>query len=86
MPHSSPLPFPSYHFHTNSGNVVGYHVTRPCEMCLEACHNGHFWMFHSEGLMSRDRKNPEDNSETMMWGTIPNPQREEEAPRVCTAC
>jgi hypothetical protein len=22
------------------GNVVGYHVTHPCERCLEACNNG----------------------------------------------
>lgn len=22
------------------GNVVGYHVTQPCEKCLEACNNG----------------------------------------------
>ncbi|KAI8918764.1 FAM72 protein-domain-containing protein, partial [Entophlyctis helioformis] len=27
------------------GNVVGYHVTQPCGSCLEACNNGHFWMF-----------------------------------------
>ncbi|KAI8820957.1 FAM72 protein-domain-containing protein [Fimicolochytrium jonesii] len=28
------------------GNVIGYHVTQPCEPCMEACNNGHFWMFH----------------------------------------
>ncbi|EGF83481.1 hypothetical protein BATDEDRAFT_7046, partial [Batrachochytrium dendrobatidis JAM81] len=22
------------------GNVVGYHVTQPCEGCLDACNNG----------------------------------------------
>ena len=60
-------------------------MTRPCEVCLEACHNGHFWMFHSEGLLSRERKDPVDSSQTMMWGTIPNPLCEEEYPRVCWA-
>ncbi|KAI8622034.1 hypothetical protein BC830DRAFT_1091257, partial [Chytriomyces sp. MP71] len=28
-----------------SGNVIGYHVTQPCEVCLDSCNNGHFWMF-----------------------------------------
>jgi len=27
------------------GNVMGYHVSQPCERCLEARNNGHFWMF-----------------------------------------
>lgn len=27
------------------GNVVGYHVTAPCNKCLESCNNGHYWMF-----------------------------------------
>ena len=26
------------------GNVIGYHVTQPCEPCMDACNNGHFWM------------------------------------------
>jgi hypothetical protein len=54
-------------------------------MCLEACHNGHFWMFHSEGLKSRERKDPHDGNQTMMWGMIPNPQSDAEAPRVCSS-
>ncbi|KAJ3192289.1 Protein fam72a, partial [Dinochytrium kinnereticum] len=37
------------------GNVIGYHVTQPCEVCLESCNNGHFWMFLSDGVASRDR-------------------------------
>ncbi|TPX45747.1 hypothetical protein SeLEV6574_g03690 [Synchytrium endobioticum] len=37
------------------GSVVGYHVTTPCETCLEACHNGHYWMFHSEGVTYTER-------------------------------
>jgi len=39
-----------------SGNVIGYHVTSPCERCLEACNNGHFWMFHSDGVGARERR------------------------------
>jgi hypothetical protein len=38
-----------------SGNVCGYHVTQPCERCLDSCNNGHFWMFHSESVLSQDR-------------------------------
>ncbi|KAI9091141.1 protein FAM72, partial [Phlyctochytrium arcticum] len=37
------------------GNVVGYHVTQPCEKCLEACNNGHFWMFLSDGVQPVER-------------------------------
>lgn len=41
-----------------SGNVVGYHVTQPCESCLESCNNGHFWMFQTEGVVSSERLDP----------------------------
>ncbi|KAJ3148949.1 Protein fam72a [Geranomyces michiganensis] len=37
------------------GNVVGYHVTQPCEKCLEACNNGHFYMFLSDGVQPVER-------------------------------
>lgn len=37
------------------GNTLGYHVTQPCESCLEACNNGHFWMFHSDGVSCTER-------------------------------
>jgi ferredoxin len=53
------------------GNVVGYHVTQPCDRCLEACNNGltmniekqiinatyvgHFWMFLSDAVRPVDR-------------------------------
>ncbi|KAI8926085.1 FAM72 protein-domain-containing protein, partial [Entophlyctis helioformis] len=37
------------------GNVVGYHVTQPCEICMGACNNGHFWMFHSDTVEANDR-------------------------------
>ncbi|KAF9954531.1 Protein fam72a [Mortierella alpina] len=40
------------------GNTLGYHVTQPCESCLEACNNGHFWMFHSDGVSCTERYLP----------------------------
>lgn len=38
-----------------SGNVVGYHVTLPCQSCIRSCNNGHFWMFHSSAVFPVDR-------------------------------
>jgi len=38
-----------------SGNVVGYHVTQPCPPCLEACNNGHYWMFYTDQVDSCER-------------------------------
>ncbi|GJJ70073.1 hypothetical protein EMPS_02422 [Entomortierella parvispora] len=40
------------------GNTLGYHVTQPCEKCLSACNNGHFWMFHSDGVSCTERYLP----------------------------
>ncbi|KAF9974662.1 Protein fam72a [Actinomortierella ambigua] len=37
------------------GNVVGYHITQPCRQCLDAPNNGHFWMFHTDGVVGQDR-------------------------------
>ena len=39
----------------HSGNVIGYHVTQPCEPCMDACNNGHFWMFHCTEVSSAER-------------------------------
>ncbi|KAG0027928.1 Protein fam72a [Podila clonocystis] len=44
------------------GNTLGYHVTQPCESCLEACNNGHFWMFHSDGVSCTERFLPRTQS------------------------
>ncbi|KAG0299774.1 Protein fam72a [Dissophora globulifera] len=44
------------------GNTLGYHVTQPCESCLEACNNGHFWMFHSDGVSCTERYIPKTTS------------------------
>ena len=38
-----------------SGNVIGYHVVTPCQPCLMACHNGHFWMFDSAEVSATER-------------------------------
>ncbi|KAI9501920.1 protein FAM72, partial [Coemansia spiralis] len=32
------------------GNEIGYHITQPCNECLKACNNGHFWMFLTESV------------------------------------
>ena len=53
-----------------SGNVCGYHVTQPCERCLESCNNGHFWMFHSDSVLSEDRWS-ESNSKKLLWEELP---------------
>jgi hypothetical protein len=37
------------------GNVIGYHVVAPCDLCMSACNNGHFWMFHADMVNSKDR-------------------------------
>ena len=35
--------------------MVGYHVTQPCPPCLEACNNGHYWMFYTDQVDSCER-------------------------------
>jgi hypothetical protein len=47
----------------SSGNVIGYHVTQPCDTCMDSCNNGHFWMFLSEGVASVDRLDPKSNND-----------------------
>ncbi|KAG0241601.1 Protein fam72a [Mortierella sp. GBA43] len=37
------------------GNEVGYHITQPCQECLKAPNNGHFWMFHTDGVAGQER-------------------------------
>ena len=39
----------------SSGCVVGYHVTVPCQSCLNSCNNGHFWMFHANCVQPSER-------------------------------
>ncbi|RKO87193.1 protein FAM72, partial [Blyttiomyces helicus] len=37
------------------GNVIGYHVTQPCDVCMESCNNGHFWMFIADEVCPEER-------------------------------
>jgi hypothetical protein len=32
-------------------------VTQPCDACMDACNNGHFWMFHCSEVITKERKN-----------------------------
>ncbi|KAI9142030.1 FAM72 protein-domain-containing protein [Paraphysoderma sedebokerense] len=60
------------------GNVVGYHVTQPCDTCLDACNNGHFWMFHSDGIKADERKDG-SGSTTLLWANLPIAEKDAEA-------
>ncbi len=59
----------------NSGNVIGYHVTQPCHPCMEACNNGHFWMFHVDHVNSIDRTMP-DSNKPLVWANLPRSDKE----------
>lgn len=52
-----------------SGNVLGYHVSQPCDRCLEARNNGHFWMFCSEGITSAERIHYDGNG-PLYWASL----------------
>lgn len=52
-----------------SGNVLGYHVSQPCDRCLEARNNGHFWMFCSEGITSAERMHFDGNG-PLYWASL----------------
>ncbi|KAI9339212.1 protein FAM72, partial [Zopfochytrium polystomum] len=52
------------------GNVIGYHVTQPCEMCLDSCNNGHFWMFLSDGVVSKERS-MRGGGRKLLWAHLP---------------
>lgn len=49
---------------------MGYHVSQPCERCLEARNNGHFWMFYSETVVASERKDPSANGKPLYWGAL----------------
>lgn len=52
------------------GNVLGYHVSQPCERCLEARNNGHFWMFYSDTVVPSERADPSGNGKPLYWGAL----------------
>lgn len=61
---------------TGCGNVLGYHVSQPCDRCLEAKNNGHFWMFYSETIHSYERPDPLSvDGKPLYWGSL-SPMRE----------
>ncbi|KAH6587708.1 hypothetical protein BASA50_011312 [Batrachochytrium salamandrivorans] len=59
-----------------SGNVVGYHITQPCDACLGACNNGHFWMFHSSAVEANERMDV-DGHRTLLWEQLSDAEIEE---------
>ncbi len=65
--------------------MIGYHVTQPCQPCMDACNNGHFWMFHVDHVVSTDRKTPYSNpthafiilgAKPMVWANLPRPDKD----------
>jgi len=48
------------------GNIVGYHVTKPCHNCLSSCNNGHFWMFLSDSSYEREQGD-QSESDLFTW-------------------
>ncbi|KAJ3185359.1 Protein fam72a [Gaertneriomyces sp. JEL0708] len=50
------------------GNIIGYHVTQPCEPCMDACNNGHFWMFHAEGVIGSERVDL--SGKRLLWASL----------------
>jgi hypothetical protein len=58
------------------GNVVGYHVTQPCDSCLDSCNNGHFWMFHLEGVVPSERPDSSGSGKPLLWAFLPAPDKD----------
>lgn len=59
----------------DSGNAIGYHITQPCEKCLNAENNGHLWLFHPEYISSCPRWDPVFNR-PLRWGELPRPEQD----------
>lgn len=51
------------------GNVLGYHVSQPCDRCLDAKNNGHFWMFYSETIRATERLDSR-SGKIVHWGAL----------------
>lgn len=56
-----------YQSNLSSGNVIGYHVTQACFNCLNACNNGHFWIFGSDGVKGKEMS---IDGQLVNWGLI----------------
>jgi len=58
-----------------SGNVIGYAVAIPCRPCLDACNNGHYYMFYSHAVEASERLDSSGKSQlydqsgiiTLIW-------------------
>ncbi|XP_054837306.1 protein FAM72A [Eublepharis macularius] len=59
------------------GNVVGYHVIAPCNLCLFSCNNGHFWMFHSQAVFGINRLDS-SGTDLLLWGNLPDSESTDE--------
>jgi len=59
------------------GNVVGYHVTQPCPPCLEACNNGHYWMFYTDQVDSCERLDS-TGKRILLWAHLPRAEKDVE--------
>lgn len=57
------------------GNVVGYHVTQPCDVCMSACNNGHFWMFHHDAVKAKERMDS-TGLKPLLWAHLPYHEKE----------
>jgi hypothetical protein len=42
---------------------------------MEACNNGHFWMFHMDQVTFKDRPDAK-GGHTMLWAQLPRPDRD----------
>ncbi|CAG8471563.1 128_t:CDS:2, partial [Ambispora leptoticha] len=57
------------------GNILGYHITQPCQQCMEACNNGHFWMFHTEAVTSEERMDALGRR-ILLWAHLPRAEQD----------
>ncbi|KAG0275305.1 Protein fam72a [Linnemannia gamsii] len=57
------------------GNAIGYHITQPCEKCLNAENNGHLWLFHPEYISNCARRDPVFNR-PLRWDELPRPEQD----------
>ena len=67
------------------GNVVGYHVIKPCDKCLGECNNGHIWMFNQvKSIERRDSSKAYfykkliyiETRLTLNWSNLPAPDKD----------
>ncbi|EDQ88942.1 uncharacterized protein MONBRDRAFT_8460 [Monosiga brevicollis MX1] len=66
------------------GNVIGYHVTQPCSVCLQACNNGHLFMFHGHTTIGEERPNLRRPSKPLLWASLPPPAADQQGTHMDT--